>query len=166
MKPRVLKYRKNQTYFMPGAAEEVWQPVAEGHRLLRQLGLALESIDPAGRLTPVRCLILAQIGRQSGLGITSGRLSRELGIPRPSLTHHLYALGRDDLIARSLWPLHDRRKCLLVLTEKGAQVLDAAAALLVELTCGGEWPAAAPTRNAWNQRRLPPVSGPGPAPES
>lgn len=156
--PRVFRGmgKRIQTYRLPSAAAEVWEPVERGLQLVHRLGLALESVDAGGmRLTPIRCVILAMIGRQDGLGITAGRLARELRLPRATLTHHLNALGNRYLIAYSNHDLFDRRKKLLVLTDQGAIALNRAAELLVELTTGGTWPENAHERHYWNQKRVP-----------
>ena len=154
VKPRILRFRKVQTYFMPSAAEEVWEPVWLGHRLITRLGLLLESIDGV-ELTPIRCLILAHIGRESGIGVHASRLARELSIPRATLRYHLDTLKEAGLISRGAPGPHDQRRRFLWLTESGARTLDRAAELLVELTAGGEWPATAPRRSHWSLRRIP-----------
>lgn len=155
MKPRVLRYQRVQTWFLPSAAHEVWEPVWLGHRLLTRLALLLEIVDTV-ELTPIRCLILAQIGRQSGLGTHATVIARSLSVPRATLRYHLDVLRKAGLIA-SIGPgPHDRRRRRLVLTRRGAETLDRAAALLVELTAGGDWPADAPRRSHWTLRRIPP----------
>ena len=154
MKPRILRFRRVQTWFLPSAADEVWEPVWAGHRLITRLALLLESIDGV-ELTPIRCLILAQIGRQSGLGTHATVISRSLCVPRATLRYHLIVLRKAGLIA-SIGPgPHDQRRRRLVLTEEGAETLNRAAALLVELTAGGDWPAEAPRRSHWTLRRIP-----------
>ena len=151
--PRVLRYAKHQTWFLPSAATEVWEPVWMGHRLLTRFALMLESITDV-ELTPIRCLILAHIGRKSGLGVHASRLARELAVPRATLRYHLDALFDARLIG-SIGPgPHDRRRRRLVLTVRGASALDRASELLVDLTAGGDWPAGAPRRNHWNLRRI------------
>ena len=154
MKPRILRFAQPQTTLLPCASEEVWEPVWLGHRLLTRLALLLEVL-PGVELTPIRCLVLAHIGRESGLGVHASRLARELCVPRATLRYHLDYLSGVQLI-RSKGPgPHDRRRQRLVLTPAGASALDEAAALLVDLTAGGDWPADAPRRSHWSLRRVP-----------
>lgn len=154
MRPRVLRYARVQTCWLPSAAAEVWEPVWLGHRLITRLGLLLESLDDV-ELTPIRCLVLAHIGRADGRGVHASRLSRELSIPRATLRYHIDMLRAAGLIDRG-WPgPHDQRRRYIRLTELGARTLDRAAELLVELTAGGDWPSGAPRRNHWNLRRIP-----------
>lgn len=153
MKPRVLRAKKNQTYFLPSAADEVWEPLFMGHRVHTRFRLMLEVLDPP--VTPIGCLVMARIGRNSGLGVTASRLARELTVPRATLRHHLDTLTRHYLIERWLTAIHDKRKRRIVLTERGARVLNEAAALFVDLTAGGPWPDGAPRRHWWHLRRLP-----------
>ena len=158
MKPRILPYQHGgQTYFLASAAAEVWEPVWLGHRLITRLQLLLESIDRL-HLTPIRCLILAHIGRSSGLGVHASRLSRELSVPRATLRYHLDVLRREGLVVSKGPGPHDGRRRRLVLTHEGAEILNTAAALLVELTAGGDWPQGAPRRNHWTLRRISPDS--------
>jgi DNA-binding MarR family transcriptional regulator len=161
MKPRILRAQRVQLWFLPSAAAEVWEPVWCGHRLITRLGLLLETIEGV-ELTPIRCLVLAQIGRQSGLGAHLSLIARQLCIPRATLRYHVDVLRKARLIT-SIGPgPHDKRRQRLVLTPSGAETLNRAAELLVELTAGGEWPRDAPRRNHWNMRRLPkdsPVDG-------
>ena len=156
MKPRVLRFAKCQTYWLPSAADEVWEPLWLGHRLLTRFRLMLGAMDPP--LTPIGCLVLARIGRASGVGVTPARLARELTMPRATLAYHLDALGRHDLVQVSSRVIHDRRKRRHQLTKRGAEVLNRAAALFVDLTAGGPWPEEAPRRHWWNLRRLSPDS--------
>lgn len=161
MKPRVLRFARFQTYLLPSAADEVWEPLLLGHQLLTRFRLMLEGMDPP--VTPIGCLILARIGRTSGLGVSPARLARELGMPRGTLSYHLDALGRHQLVHISSYVVHDRRKRRHKLTERGADVLNRAAALFVDLTTGGPWPEHAPRRHPWNLRRLPADAPDGPA---
>jgi DNA-binding MarR family transcriptional regulator len=124
-----------------------------GHRLITRLTLLLESIEEM-ELTPIRCLILAHIGRTSGIGVHASRLSRELSVPRATLRYHLETLRHKGLIRRVGPGPHDQRRRYHVLTASGARTLDRAAELLVELTAGGDWPSGAPRRNHWNLRRI------------
>ena len=156
MKPRVLPFAKCQTYFLPSAADEVWEPLWIGHRLLTRFRLMLEGMDPP--ITPIGCLVLARIGRTSGLGVTPSRLARELSIPRATLAYHLDALGRLQLVHISRVVIHDRRKRRHKLTDRGAQVLNRAAELFVDLTAGGSWPDDAPRRHWWTLTRISPDS--------
>lgn len=156
MKPRVLRAARCQTYYLPSAADEVWEPLWMGHRLMTRFRLMLEGMDPP--LTPIGCLVLARIGRTSGLGVSPGRLARELAMPRATLAYHLDALARHQLLYISGLVIHDRRKRRHKLTEKGALALNRAAELWVDLTAGGPWPDSAPRRHWRNLRRLPPDS--------
>ena len=153
MRPRVLPLKKIQTYFLPSAADEVWEPLWMGHRLFTRFRLMLEVMDPP--VTPIGCLVLARIGRDSGLGVSPARLARELSMPRASLAYHLRTLRRQGLVCISTLVLHDHRKRRHALTERGAEVLNRAAELFIELTAGGPWPAGAPRRHSWTLRRLP-----------
>ena len=158
MKPRILRYAHGgQTWFLPSAATEVWEPVWLGHRLLTRLALLLECVDDVP-LTPFRCLIMAHIGRASGLGAHASILSRQLSVPRATLRYHIDILRSAGLITSKGPGPHDKRRQRLVLTHLGARTLDRAAELLVELTAGGDWPLDAPRRNHWNLRRIPPES--------
>ena len=157
MKPRIFPRARFQTWRLPCASAEVWEPVWLGHRLITRLGLLLEVIEDQD-LTPIRCLILAHIGRADGLGVHASRLARELSVPRATLHYHIDLLQRAGLIWSKGPGPHDGRRQRFVLTQLGTQTLDRAAALLVELTAGGEWPRAAPRRDHWSLRRLGPES--------
>lgn len=156
MRLRILKYRRNQTCWLPCSSPELWFPVEQSFLLLNRFDLALEVIEPCGQLSPVRCLILAQVGRESGLGVTAGRLARTLKVPRATLSHHLKALRRARLLQWSGRRAHDQRKRWHVLTPLGAKVLLECSELLKQAVDSA--PAGSPRRHHWHLRRLPPAS--------
>ena len=160
MKPRILRLKKNQTWLLPAARAELWAPLEEAHRMLERFRLMLREPNPRRRgvlLSPVRCILLATIGRESGLGVTPARLARVLELPRGTVAHHLNVLEREGLVLRRPQNIHDGRRVAVVLTAKGATAVARTAAALTALGVGARPPNAV-ARDRWNQRLVTPAA--------
>ena len=88
----------------------------------------------SGVITPFRCLVLACIGRESRLGVTPGRLGRELGVPSRLLAYHLDVLEGRRLIWREPRRISDRRRVSVRLTWTGAEALSWAGRVMRRVT--------------------------------
>ena len=87
------------------------------HRLYRQL--RRESDDPG--LSPLHALLLLAIMRQPGIGVAE--LARLEKLRGPTISGHVKAMERDDLITRSEPDPSDRRRNGLIATDKGKELM-------------------------------------------
>lgn len=108
---------------------EVWGELEDAHRRLVRHGRVLEraveegwSIPGCCR-SPLRCLVLMVLLRDGPMGVPPSRLAQRLGVPRPTLAHHLDVLEGADLVRRSRRGLGDERRVSVRLTPTGASAL-------------------------------------------
>jgi DNA-binding MarR family transcriptional regulator len=116
---RIAKVQKGWVCLSDLSAEEI-------HRAWLVLRAAARQFDHVARaegwptpFSPIRYLILAELGSATGYGFSARRLARALSTAPSSLAHHLDALEEARFIVRVPWEIHDHRKVAVRLTAEG-----------------------------------------------
>ncbi|MEN8181150.1 MAG: hypothetical protein ABFS46_01295 [Myxococcota bacterium] len=122
------RIRRRWPHPLVEAADEFWLDVEYAHMLFAELTSALARSPPAElrELSPVRCLLLARVGRASGLGLTPIGLKRAIPMAKGTLAYHLAILERLGLVWRRPQDIYDGRKVAVRLTRRGVAAVVAA----------------------------------------